>query len=57
MTCLRRIVDRVMEDSNLLKLEINEIVLVSRSTHIPKLQQLISEFFSRKEPPKGINPD
>merc|ERR1712115_572880 len=46
-----------MEDSDLSKSEIDEIVLVGGSTRIPKVQQLISEFFGGKEPSKGINPD
>jgi len=50
-------VGRVMEDSDLSKSEIDEIVLVGGSTRIPKVQQLISEFFGGKEPSKGINPD
>jgi endoplasmic reticulum chaperone BiP len=50
-------VERVMEDAGLSKDEINEIVLVGGSTRIPKVQQLISEYFGGKEPSKGINPD
>merc|ERR1719266_1765562 len=50
-------VGRVMEDADLSKSEIDEIVLVGGSTRIPKVQQLISEFFNGKEPSKGINPD
>lgn len=50
-------VARVMEDADLSKGEIDEIVLVGGSTRIPKVQQLISEYFGGKEPSKGINPD
>jgi len=50
-------VARVMEDADMSKDEINEIVLVGGSTRIPKVQQLISEYFGGKEPSKGINPD
>jgi heat shock protein 5 len=50
-------VARVMEDADLGKSEIDEIVLVGGSTRIPKVQQLISEYFGGKEPSKGINPD
>ena len=39
------------------KAEIDEIVLVGGSTRIPKIQQLIREFFNGKEPSRGINPD
>merc|ERR1712228_384914 len=50
-------VGRVLEDSDLSKDEVDEIVLVGGSTRIPKVQQLISEYFGGKEPSKGINPD
>merc|ERR1711953_403220 len=46
-----------MEDSGLKKTQIDEIVLVGGSTRIPKVQQLIKDFFNGKEPNKGINPD
>ena len=39
------------------KSDIHEIVLVGGSTRIPKVQQLIKDFFDGKEPSKGINPD
>jgi len=50
-------VGRVLEDADLTKSEVDEIVLVGGSTRIPKVQQLISEYFNGKEPSKGINPD
>jgi endoplasmic reticulum chaperone BiP len=50
-------VTRVMQDAGLSKDEINEIVLVGGSTRIPKVQQLLSDFFGGKELHKGINPD
>merc|ERR1712242_306183 len=50
-------VQKVMEDAELKKNEIDEIVLVGGSTRIPKIQQLVKEFFNGKEPLKGINPD
>uniref|UniRef100_A0A4W3GVT8 78 kDa glucose-regulated protein n=1 Tax=Callorhinchus milii TaxID=7868 RepID=A0A4W3GVT8_CALMI len=50
-------VQKVLEDSDLKKLEIDEIVLVGGSTRIPKIQQLVKEFFNGKEPSRGINPD
>jgi hypothetical protein len=34
-----------------------QIVLVGGSTRIPKVQQLLKDFFNGKEPSKGINPD
>lgn len=50
-------VQKVLEDSDLQKKEIHEIVLVGGSTRIPKIQQLVKEFFNGKEPSRGINPD
>lgn len=50
-------VQRVLEDSKLKKSDIHEIVLVGGSTRIPKVQQLIKDFFNGKEPNRGINPD
>ena len=50
-------VEKVMEDSGFKKTEIAEVVLVGGSTRIPKVQQLIKDFFNGKEPNKGINPD
>ncbi|KAI0737502.1 Hsp70 protein-domain-containing protein [Irpex lacteus] len=49
-------VEQVLKDANLKKEDINEIVLVSGSTRIPKVQQLLEEYLG-KEPSKGINPD
>ncbi|KAI2808522.1 Endoplasmic reticulum chaperone BiP, partial [Blomia tropicalis] len=39
------------------KKDVDEIVLVGGSTRIPKVQQLVKEFFNGKEPTRGINPD
>ena len=50
-------VETVMEDSGLKRSEVDEIVLVGGSTRIPKVQQLIKDFFNGKEPNRGINPD
>jgi len=50
-------VKRVLDDAGMKKDEINEIVLVGGSTRIPKVQQLVKDFFDKKEPSKGINPD
>lgn len=35
----------------------SQVVLVGGSTRIPKIQQLLKEYFNGKEPSKGINPD
>jgi len=50
-------VQKVIDDSDLKKGEIDEVVLVGGSTRIPKVQQLLKDFFNGKEPNKGINPD
>jgi heat shock protein 5 len=50
-------VQKVMEDGDLKKEEIHEVVLVGGSTRIPKVQQLLKEYFNGKEPSRGINPD
>ena len=50
-------VEQVLRDSELKKSEIDEIVLVGGSTRIPKIQQLIKDYFNGKEPNRGINPD
>ena len=50
-------VDQVLQDADLKKGDIHEIVLVGGSTRIPKIQQLVKKFFDGKEPSRGINPD
>ena len=50
-------VEQVLKDSNMSKSQVNEIVLVGGSTRVPKIQELIKEFFNGKEPCKNINPD
>merc|ERR1712066_1185393 len=50
-------VGKVLEDADMTKKEVDEIVLVGGSTRIPKIQQLVKEFFNGKEPSRGINPD
>lgn len=48
---------QALDDANMKKDDIHEIVLVGGSTRIPKVQQLIKDFFNGKEPNKGVNPD
>ncbi|NBP58710.1 hypothetical protein EBU71_19645, partial [bacterium] len=50
-------VEQVLKDSKLSKTQIHEIVLVGGSTRIPKVQQLLTEFFNGKSLNKEINPD
>jgi len=48
---------QVLQDAKVDRSDVHEIVLVGGSTRIPKVQQLLQEFFNGKEPIKGINPD
>jgi len=50
-------VQKVLADGDMKKNEVDEIVLVGGSTRIPKVQQLVKEYFNGKEPSRGINPD
>jgi len=50
-------VEQVLKDANVKKEDVDEVVLVGGSTRIPKVQQLLKEYFGGKEPSKGINPD
>merc|ERR1711967_83010 len=50
-------VNKVLEDSDMAKSEVDEIVLVGGSTRIPKVQTLLKDFFDGKEPSRGVNPD
>jgi len=50
-------VEKVLKDSGISKSLIHEVVLVGGSTRIPKVVQLIQEFFGGKEPNRSINPD
>ncbi|KAF6168152.1 hypothetical protein GIB67_011537 [Kingdonia uniflora] len=50
-------VKKAIEDTGLEKKQIDEIVLVGGSTRIPKVQQLLRDYFDGKEPNKGVNPE
>lgn len=50
-------VEQVLRDAKMDKSTVDEIVLVGGSTRIPKIQQLLSQFFNGKELNKSINPD
>ncbi|GAA98880.1 uncharacterized protein L969DRAFT_88921 [Mixia osmundae IAM 14324] len=50
-------VEQVLKDANVKKEDVDDVVLVGGSTRIPKVQQLLKEYFDGKEPSKGINPD
>ncbi len=45
-----------LKDAGLSTSDIDEVILVGGSTRIPRVQELVREFFG-KEPHKGVNPD
>ncbi len=49
-------VEQALKDAGLKPSDIDEVVLVGGSTRIPKIQELVRQFFG-KEPHKGVNPD
>lgn len=55
-TCINT-VEKVLLDSGLCKPDIHDVVLVGGSTRIPKLQNMLSDFFNGKELCKSVNPD
>ncbi|MFC1700309.1 molecular chaperone DnaK [Patescibacteria group bacterium] len=48
--------EAALKDAGLKKSDINEVVLVGGMTRMPKIQEIVKDFFG-KEPHKGINPD
>ncbi|CAF3947281.1 unnamed protein product [Adineta steineri] len=50
-------VEKALRDAKMDKSDIHEIVLVGGSTHIPKIQKLLKNFFGGKELNRSINPD
>jgi L1 cell adhesion molecule like protein len=50
-------VEQVLRDAGKSKGDIDEIVLVGGSTRIPRVQQLLQEFFNGKQPCRGVDPD
>lgn len=50
-------VEQVLRDSKIDKAKVDEIVLVGGSTRIPKVQELLQEFFNGKELNRSIHPD
>jgi heat shock protein 5 len=50
-------VKRVLKDAKLEKSQIDDIVLVGGSTRIPKVAELLEDFFNGKKASKGVNPD
>ncbi|KAK9807024.1 hypothetical protein WJX72_010915 [[Myrmecia] bisecta] len=50
-------IKRALGDAKKKPEDIHQIVLVGGSTRIPKIQQMIKDYFGGKEPNKGVNPD
>jgi len=50
-------VEKVLRDAKMSKSDIHEVVLVGGSTRIPRVQQLLRDFFNGKELNQSINPD
>jgi L1 cell adhesion molecule like protein len=50
-------VEQVMRDSKYSKSDVDDIVLVGGSSRIPRVQQLLKEYFNGKELSQSINPD
>eukprot|EP00607_Mallomonas_marina_P003104 CAMPEP_0182437214 /NCGR_PEP_ID=MMETSP1167-20130531/84893_1 /TAXON_ID=2988 /ORGANISM="Mallomonas Sp, Strain CCMP3275" /LENGTH=658 /DNA_ID=CAMNT_0024630049 /DNA_START=78 /DNA_END=2054 /DNA_ORIENTATION=+ len=50
-------VEKVLRDAKLSKSQVHQIVLVGGSTRIPKIQDMLTEFFNGKDLNKSINPD
>ncbi|MFA7326083.1 MAG: molecular chaperone DnaK [Candidatus Kapaibacterium sp.] len=48
--------EQAVKDAGIANHEVDEIILVGGSTRIPKIQELVKDFFG-KEPSKGVNPD
>jgi molecular chaperone DnaK len=48
--------EKALADAGLKPADIDEVILVGGSTRIPKVQDIVKEFFG-KEPHKGVNPD
>ena len=50
-------VEKVLKDAKISKVQVHEVVLVGGSTRIPKIQEMLVDFFNGKELNKSINPD
>ncbi|PWN08144.1 molecular chaperone DnaK [Rhodohalobacter mucosus] len=48
--------EKAIKDAGISKNEIDQVILVGGSTRIPKIQEVVKEFFG-KDPSKGVNPD
>ena len=46
---------KALKDAGVEKSQINEVILVGGQTRMPKVMEVVKEFFGR-EPHKGVNP-
>lgn len=53
MSCI----EKALKDSGFTKTQIDDVVIVGGSSRIPRIQQLISEYFGGKELCRSLNPD
>ncbi|KAJ1688534.1 hypothetical protein LUZ63_019924 [Rhynchospora breviuscula] len=51
------LVEKCLKDASTEKATVDVVVLVGGSTRIPKVQQLLNNYFNGKQLSKGINPD
>ncbi len=49
--------EEALKDANLTKKDIDDVILVGGSTRIPKIQEMVKQFFDRNELCKSIHPD
>jgi len=49
--------NKVIQDAKISKSDVDEIVLVGGTTRIPKIQELLSNYFNGKQLNKSLNPD
>lgn len=54
--CIRP-VEKVLKDSKMGKSDVHKVVLIGGSTRIPKIQNLLQDYFNGMELTKSINPD
>lgn len=50
-------VAQVLQDAKMSKSDVTDIVLVGGSSRIPRVQQLLQDFFNGKQPCRGVDPD
>ncbi|MEX0994546.1 MAG: molecular chaperone DnaK [Balneolaceae bacterium] len=48
--------EKAIKDAGISKNEVDQVILVGGSTRIPKIQEVVKDFFG-KDPSKGVNPD